>query len=74
MSLKEIYSISKSTLFKLNRSITGKDTLKTLSIINKLTNGLKIKTIKSGTKVFDWVVLPEWNVKEAYIEGKNKKK
>ena len=73
MSLKKIYSISKSTLFKLNRSITGKDTLKTLSIINKLPNGLKIKTIKSGTKVFDWVVPPEWNVKEAYIEDKNKK-
>lgn len=28
---------------------------------------LKFHSIKSGTKVFDWIVPDEWNVKEAYI-------
>ena len=74
MSLNKIYITSKKKLFKLNRSITGKDTFKTLKIINSLTSGLKIKKIKSGTKVFDWVIPPEWNVKDAYIEDIKKKK
>ena len=73
MSLNKIYLISKKKLFKLNRSITGKDTLKTLKTINSLTSGLKIKKIQSGTKVFDWIVPPEWNVKDAYIEDMKKK-
>ena len=73
MSLNKIYITSKKKLFKLNRSITGKDTFKTLKIINSLTSGLKIKKIKSGTKVFDWVIPPEWNVKDAYIEDIKKK-
>ena len=57
-------------LFPLNRSITGSGTLKTLKILNKENNLIKIKKIKCGTKVFDWKVPSEWNVSQAYIKDK----
>ena len=55
-------------LFNLNRSITGKDTLKTLNYFKKINNDLKIIKFKSGSKVFDWEIPLEWNVKDAYIK------
>ena len=59
---------------KINRSITGEGVRETLVKIQKehLPN-LNIETVPSGTKVFDWVVPPEWHVTKAYIitpEGK----
>ena len=54
-------------LFPLNRSITGKENEKSLGILQELTP-LKIQNIPSNTPVFDWVVPPEWNVKEAWIK------
>ncbi len=54
-------------LWPIHRSITGEGLRKTLKkISNHLTN-LKIKSVKSNTKVFDWKVPKEWLVKEAYI-------
>jgi len=62
-------------LFHLNRSITGKDTLKTLNYFKKINNEFKIIKFKTGTKVFDWEIPLEWNVNDAYIEHiKTKKK
>ena len=60
-------------LWPLNRSLTGNDTRKSHKIISKI---VPIKTfeIKSGTKVHDWVVPDEWNVKKAYILNNNNKK
>ena len=55
-------------LFNLNRSITGKDTLKTLNYFKKINNDLKIIKFKSGSKVFDWNIPLEWNVKDAFIK------
>ncbi|WP_069637452.1 DUF4910 domain-containing protein [Campylobacter pinnipediorum] len=55
-------------LFPISRSITGKGVVESLEIINKeLNNELKLYKIKSGAKVFDWVVPDEWNINEAYI-------
>ena len=51
-----------------------KDTLKTLKIIQKEFKNLKIRSIKSGTKVFDWTIPPVWNVHDAFILDKYKKK
>jgi hypothetical protein len=74
LKIKKYYNIAKNILFPINRSLTGSGTLKTLKIIKKEFQELKIKKIKSGTKVFDWNIPPEWNVTEAYvIDNANKK-
>ena len=73
MVSKKIYNIGKKIYF-INRSITGQGVKKTLSIFKKEIKKLQIKKIKCGTKVFDWRIPPEWNVKEAYIKDKFGKK
>ena len=60
-------------LFPLNRSLTGKDYQKSLKILREIIP-IKIINFKSGSKVFDWKIPLEWNVKDAYILDKNKKK
>ena len=68
--IKKYYKLAKTELSLINRSITGKGTLKLLKIIKKEFDDLKIQKIKSGKKIFDWKVPPEWNVKEAYVIDK----
>jgi len=72
--IQKIYKESEKKLFKLNRSLTGKDNLKTLNFIKNYIPDLNIKKIKSRTKVYDWVIPDEWNVKDAFIEDKDGKK
>ena len=62
----EIYKFAKE-LWPINRSITGEGVRETLQRISKHLPALEIKSIPSGTKVFDWHVPKEWSVKEAYI-------
>jgi len=54
-------------LFPICRSITGNGVRKTLKIISEYIpiNNTEIPT---GTKVFDWVIPDEWNIKDAYIK------
>ena len=66
----EIYSLCKK-LFPLNRSLTGDGNRQTLNILKKYYKNLSIKEIKSGTKVYDWKIPLEWNVKEAWIKTPN---
>jgi len=54
-------------IWSLNRSITGEGVRKTLRAISDHVQKFEIKSVSSGTKVFDWNVPKEWNVKEAYI-------
>ena len=65
--MKKYYSLAKNILFPICRSLTGSGVKKTLTIIKKEFPKLKIKKIKSGTKVFDWKVPPEWNIKNAHV-------
>ena len=71
--MKEYLNLGKR-LFPICRSITGNGVRKTLIIIRDYLPKLKIFEVKSGTKVFDWKVPPEWNVKNAYVKDKYGKK
>ena len=61
-------------LWHINRSITGDGVRETLERISKYLPTLEIKSVPSGTQVFDWIVPKEWKVKEAYIIAPNGKK
>lgn len=72
---EEMYELAKK-LFPIPRSITGQGFRDSLEILNKTLgeNILRFHSIKSGTKVFDWIVPDEWNVKNAYIITPEEKK
>jgi aminopeptidase-like protein len=61
-------------LWSINRSITGDGLRQTLKKISEHLPELKIKSVPSGTKVFDWTVPKEWNVIDAYIVTPSGKK
>ena len=61
-------------LFNYPRSITGQATRETLKYIGKKVQKLKVIKFRCGSKVYDWVIPPEWNVNTAYIKDKSKKK
>ena len=65
------YNIAKKNLYPICRSLTGRGVVRTLKIIKDSLPALKIKKFKSGSKVFDWHIPPEWNVKDAYVLDKN---
>lgn len=69
---EEIHRLIKR-LFPICRSITGNGVRDTLKIINEYIP-LEIKEVPSGTKVFDWEVPNEWNIKDAYIKNLNGEK
>ena len=70
MTIKKYYNIAKTKLFHINRSLTGSGVRKTLNILKKEFPKLKIKKMRSRTKVFDWNIPPEWNVTDAYVMDK----
>jgi len=74
MSVGKYYNIAKKKLYPLTRSLTGKGVRSTLKIIQKEFPKLKIKKLKSGAKVFDWNIPPEWNVSNAYVIDKHNNK
>ena len=61
----EIFSLMER-LFPICRSITGNGVRQTLAIINEHIS-LEIHEIPTGTKVFDWTVPKEWNIRDAYV-------
>ncbi len=63
----EMYEFIKK-LYPICRSITGNGLRETLKIISEQVP-LKIREISSGTKVFDWTVPKEWNIKDAYVKN-----
>jgi aminopeptidase-like protein len=56
-----------SRLFPFNRSITGNGLRKTFRVLKEYAP-LKVHEVRTGTKVFDWTVPPEWNVLDAYVK------
>ncbi|GHN02632.1 putative polysaccharide biosynthesis protein with aminopeptidase-like domain [Cytophagales bacterium WSM2-2] len=55
-------------LFPICRSITGDGIDRTLEIIKK-NIPIIVHKVPTGTKVFDWEVPKEWNIKEAYVKN-----
>ncbi len=60
-------------LFPICRSITGNGIRQTLGMIGKRIP-LEVSEVPTGTPVFDWTVPKEWNIRDAYIQGPDKKR
>jgi aminopeptidase-like protein len=62
-----------SELYPICRSITGNGVRDTLKCISKHIS-LSITEIPSGTKILDWEVPREWNIRDAYIRNSKNEK
>lgn len=62
----EIHQFARD-LWPINRSITGVGLRETLKRISIHIPKLDIKSVPSGTQVFDWTIPREWHVNKAYI-------
>ncbi len=65
---KGIYSLVER-LFKIPRSITGDGVRETLNILKEICPLMKIYEVPTGTKVFDWEIPREWNIKDGWIKN-----
>jgi len=64
---QKMYDLA-TRLYPICRSITGDGVRQTLAILKEYIPELEVHEVPSGTKVFDWTVPKEWNIRDAYIE------
>jgi aminopeptidase-like protein len=55
-------------LYPICRSITGNGVRQTLAAVGRRIP-LDIREVPTGTRVFDWTVPKEWNIRDAYIKN-----
>ena len=60
-------------LYPICRSITGDGLRETLAIISEHIP-LEVRSVPSGTSVFDWTVPREWNIREAWVKDPSGRK
>lgn len=63
-----MYKLAKR-LFTIPRSITGDGVRRTLKILQEICPLMTIHEVPSGTKVFDWEIPKEWNIKDGWIKN-----
>lgn len=64
---QEMYQFAEK-LFPIGRSLTGEGVRQSLELIRQQIPELVVRSVPSGTQVFDWTVPQEWEIKEGYIE------
>ena len=65
---EKIYTLG-NRLFPICRSITGDGVRETLWILREIVPDLTVCEVPTGTKVFDWEVPKEWNIRDAWIKN-----
>jgi aminopeptidase-like protein len=63
----EMYSLIEE-LYPICRSITGNGVRETLDRLKRVVP-IEIHEVSSGSKVFDWTVPLEWNIRDAYVKN-----
>jgi len=63
---REIYAFAEEA-YPICRSITGDGVRRTLEILRRIVP-LEVREVPTGTRVFDWEVPREWNVRDAWVK------
>jgi aminopeptidase-like protein len=56
-------------LYPICRSITGAGLRETLQLIRERLPQLLVREVPTGTRVLDWTIPREWNIRDAYIKN-----
>ena len=62
----DIFALA-SEIYPICRSITGNGVRETLKTLGRHI-GIDVREVPTGTRVFDWTIPREWNIRDAYIK------
>lgn len=69
---RELHAMA-ARLFGICRSMTGDGVRETLSLLREWAPFETVE-VETGTQVFDWVVPPEWGVRDAFVKDESGKR